>query len=119
MKIAALHGLSDLFEAFAAKPDIIIDDMPGTAHPAFAFDVNREPGWPEMVRDILRKHVDPRQSAGAPVSEPACTVYRLSPPDWRSALYRIPTDLCPNGSGLLDMAALGLHFGSRVDWFPT
>ena len=30
------------------------------AHPAFAFDVNREPGWTEMVRDILRKHVDPR-----------------------------------------------------------
>ena len=60
LKIAALHGLTDLFEAYAAKPDIIIDDMPGTAHPAFAFDVNREPGWPEMVRDILRKHVDPR-----------------------------------------------------------
>ena len=60
MKIAALHGLTDLFEAFAAKPDIIIDDMPGTAHPAFAFDVNQEPGWPEMVRDILRKHIDPR-----------------------------------------------------------
>ncbi len=59
-KIAALHGLTDLFEAFAAKPDIIIDDMPGTAHPAFAFDANREPGWPEMVRDILRKHVDSR-----------------------------------------------------------
>ena len=26
----------------------------------FAFDVNREPGWPEMVHDILRKHIDPR-----------------------------------------------------------
>ena len=57
------HGslcLTDFFEAFAAKPDIIIDDMPGTAHPAFAFDVNRESGWPEMVHDILRKHIDPR-----------------------------------------------------------
>ena len=37
-KVASLHGLTDLFEGFAAKPDIIIDDMPGTALNPFAFE---------------------------------------------------------------------------------
>jgi phosphoglycolate phosphatase-like HAD superfamily hydrolase len=27
-KVADLHGVADLFEGFASKPDIIIDDMP-------------------------------------------------------------------------------------------
>src|SRR5688572_11179937 len=57
-KVAALHGLTDLFEGFAAKPDIIIDDMPGTALNPFVFDVNSEPGWPALAEKIIRKHID-------------------------------------------------------------
>ena len=41
-KVAGLYHLTDLFEGFAAKPDIIIDDMPGTALNPFVFDVNAE-----------------------------------------------------------------------------
>lgn len=57
-KVAQINGLSDLFEGYAAKPDIIIDDMPGTALNPFVFDVNAEESWPALAEKILRKHVD-------------------------------------------------------------
>ena len=57
-KVARLNGLTDLFEGFAAKPDIIIDDMPGTALNPFIFDVNAEPSWSSLVDKIIRKHID-------------------------------------------------------------
>ena len=57
-KVARLHRLNDLFEGFAAKPDIIIDDMPGTALNPFVFDVNAESSWPSLADKIVRKHID-------------------------------------------------------------
>ena len=57
-KVAGLYGLTDLFEGFAAKPDIIIDDMPGTVLNPFVFDVNAESSWPVLADRILRKHID-------------------------------------------------------------
>jgi len=57
-KVAGLHGLNDLFEGFAAKPDIIIDDMPGTVLNPFVFDVNGEASWPALAEKIVRKHID-------------------------------------------------------------
>ena len=57
-KIARLHGLTDLFEGFSAKPDIIIDDMPGTVLNPFVFDVNAEESWPSLADRIIRKHID-------------------------------------------------------------
>lgn len=56
--VAGLHGLTDLFEGFAAKPDIIIDDMPGTALNPLIFDVNAESSWPSLAEKIIRKHID-------------------------------------------------------------
>ena len=56
--VAARHQLTDLFEGFAAKPDIIIDDMPSTAVAPFIFNVQQESSWPSMVEKILTKHVD-------------------------------------------------------------
>ena len=58
VKIAALHRLADLFEGFAAKPDIVIDDMPATVLNPFVFDVNGEASWPALVEKIIRKHID-------------------------------------------------------------
>jgi phosphoglycolate phosphatase-like HAD superfamily hydrolase len=57
-RIAGLHGLTELFEGFAAKPDIIIDDMPGTALNPFVFDVNAEASWPSLADKIISKHID-------------------------------------------------------------
>jgi hypothetical protein len=57
-KAAGLYRLTDLFEGFAAKPDIIIDDMPGTVLNPLVFDVNREGSWPVLAEKIIRKHVD-------------------------------------------------------------
>jgi phosphoglycolate phosphatase-like HAD superfamily hydrolase len=57
-KIAKLYRLEDLFEGFAAKPDIIIDDMPGTALNPFVFDVNSESSWPALAEKIIQKHID-------------------------------------------------------------
>ena len=57
-KIAKLHGLTDLFEGFSVKLDIIIDDMPGTVLNPFVFDVNAESSWPALADRILRKHID-------------------------------------------------------------
>ena len=56
--VAQINGLDDLFEGYTAKPDIIIDDMPGTALNPFVFDVNAEESWPALAEKILRKHVD-------------------------------------------------------------
>jgi hypothetical protein len=57
-KVAKLHHLTDLFEGFVSKPDIIIDDMPGTVLNPFVFDVNGEISWPALAEKILRKHID-------------------------------------------------------------
>jgi hypothetical protein len=57
-KVAQLHGLSELFEGFTAKPDIIIDDMPGTCVAPFHFDVSQEESWPALAERIIEKHVD-------------------------------------------------------------
>jgi phosphoglycolate phosphatase-like HAD superfamily hydrolase len=57
-KVARLHKLTDLFEGFAAKPDIIIDDMPGTVLNPFVFNVNAEESWTKLADRIIRKHID-------------------------------------------------------------
>jgi hypothetical protein len=57
-KIAALHQLTDLFEGYASKPDIIIDDMPKTTVAPFVFNVQEELSWKAMVERIIVKHVD-------------------------------------------------------------
>jgi len=57
-KAAQVNGLEDLFEGYAAKPDIIIDDMPGTVLNPFVFDVNAEVSWPALAHKIIRKHID-------------------------------------------------------------
>jgi hypothetical protein len=56
--VAARHQLTDLFEGFAAKPDIIIDDMPSTAVAPFTFNVHEEDSWPSMAERIIEKHLD-------------------------------------------------------------
>jgi competence transcription factor ComK len=50
--------VTDLFEGFSSKPDIIIDDMPSTVLNPFVFDVHAEQSWRSMVDSILRKHID-------------------------------------------------------------
>jgi hypothetical protein len=57
-KTAERLRLADAFEGFAAKPDIVIDDMPGTALNAFVFDVNQETSWPSLADKIILKHID-------------------------------------------------------------
>ena len=57
-KIAQLHGLTDFFEGFSAKPDIVIDDMPSTCVSPFVYNVQQERSWPEMAKRIIEKHVD-------------------------------------------------------------
>jgi phosphoglycolate phosphatase-like HAD superfamily hydrolase len=56
-EVAAANGLTELFEGFSAKPDIVIDDMPKTCMAPFAYDA-REGGWEEIARRIVEKHVD-------------------------------------------------------------
>jgi len=58
LKVAKLLKVKSLFEGFAAKPDIIIDDMPETVLHPFVFDVHGEGSWPEMADKIISKHVD-------------------------------------------------------------
>lgn len=57
-KVASLYNLTDLFEGFLAKPDIIIDDMPATVLNPFVFDVNTESSWPALAEKISKKHLD-------------------------------------------------------------
>ena len=55
--VAALYGLTDLFEGFSPKPDIVIDDMPDTCQAPFAFDVGPERPWPSLAEEIVAKYV--------------------------------------------------------------
>ena len=57
-KVAQFHGLTDLFEGFTAKPDIVVDDMPSTCVAPFVYDVHQEVSWPALARRIVEKHVD-------------------------------------------------------------
>ncbi len=57
-KIAQLHCLAELFEGFTAKPDIVIDDMPGTCVSPFTYQVQQDGGWQALVERIIEKHVD-------------------------------------------------------------
>ena len=57
-KIASLHGLSDFFEGFTAKPDILIDDMPSTCATSLVHNVHQETSWPALAEKIIAKHID-------------------------------------------------------------
>lgn len=57
-KVAATHQLTDFFEGFVAKPDIAIDDMPGTAQAPFIYNVQDEASWERLAERIIDKHVD-------------------------------------------------------------
>jgi hypothetical protein len=57
-KATESHHLTDLFEGFSAKPDIVVDDMPSTCVPPFVCNVRQEDSWPALARRIIEKHVD-------------------------------------------------------------
>jgi competence transcription factor ComK len=56
--VAQRHQLTDLFEGYTAKPDIVIDDMPSTAVAPFVYDVQAETSWQSLADKILKKHID-------------------------------------------------------------
>jgi phosphoglycolate phosphatase-like HAD superfamily hydrolase len=57
-KVAVLHGPTELFEGYASKPDIIIDDMPSTAQAPFVYNVHDERSWQSLAERIIEKHID-------------------------------------------------------------
>ena len=56
--VANLYALTESFEGFTAKPDIIIDDMPSTCVTQFVYDVRQEQSWPALAERIIDEHVD-------------------------------------------------------------
>src|SRR5262245_43402278 len=56
-QIAERYEMTPLFEAFLPKPDIYIDDMPGSVLSPMMCDVNCEPSWQELADRIVRDHV--------------------------------------------------------------
>lgn len=56
--VAQRHGLAHLFEAFSAKPDIIIEDMPSTVVAPFVFTVQDGASWRSVAQEIIERHVD-------------------------------------------------------------
>jgi hypothetical protein len=57
-KVAEANKLTELFEGYSAKPDIVIDDMPGTCVAPFVYDVRDEGSWEALSKKIVEKHVD-------------------------------------------------------------
>ncbi|MDB6065337.1 MAG: hypothetical protein JWR26_1545 [Pedosphaera sp.] len=55
---AQCHRLTEFFEGFSAKPDIVIDDMPGTDLNPFVFNPRDEPSWESLAAKIISKHID-------------------------------------------------------------
>lgn len=58
-KIARLHNLTEYFDGFVAKPDIIIDDMPQTCVTPHHYDVQRT-SWGDVAQRIVEEHIDKR-----------------------------------------------------------
>ena len=56
--VAQRHGLAHLFEAFSAKPDIAIEDMPSTIVAPFVFAVQNGASWQSVAQEIIERHVD-------------------------------------------------------------
>ena len=50
--------MTEFFEGFTAKPDIIIDDMPSTCVTPFVYDVRQEQSWDALAERIIDKHID-------------------------------------------------------------
>jgi phosphoglycolate phosphatase-like HAD superfamily hydrolase len=57
-KVANLHKLTEFFEGFTAKPDIVVDDMPSTCTSPFVYSVQQETSWPKLAERIIEKHCD-------------------------------------------------------------
>ena len=57
-KVAQLYGMTELFEGFTAKPDILIDDMPSTCVTKLIYDVRQEKSWSALADRIIDKHLD-------------------------------------------------------------
>jgi len=57
-KVAQCYGMTDFFEGFSAKPDIIIDDMPSTCVTQLIYDVAKEESWGALAERIIEEHVD-------------------------------------------------------------
>ena len=57
-KVAQLYNLTELFEGFTAKPDIVVDDMPSTCVAPFVYNVQQEASWLSLANQIIAKHVD-------------------------------------------------------------
>jgi hypothetical protein len=57
-KVAAFHGLTELFEGYASKPDIIIDDVPSTAQAQFVYTVREERSWQSLAERIIARHIN-------------------------------------------------------------
>jgi hypothetical protein len=55
--VAERYGLTDLFDAFLPKPDIIVDDAPGLCLSPVVFNVLEEESWPAMADTIARQWV--------------------------------------------------------------
>jgi hypothetical protein len=57
-KIAQTHKLTELFEGFTAKPDIIIDDMPSTCVTSLIYNVQAKKSWADLADQIIQVHLD-------------------------------------------------------------
>jgi len=56
-KVAQTHKLTELFEGFSSKPDIIIDDMPSTCVTPLIYSVQSKKSWQDLAEQIIDKHL--------------------------------------------------------------
>lgn len=56
--VAARYKLTELFEGFVAKPDIVIDDTLSSTRAPFSYNVHEERSWESLAEKIIEKHVD-------------------------------------------------------------
>ena len=57
---AVRHKLTDLFDSYAKKPDVAIDDLPETAHPLAVIHVDQEHALDQAVKKVfsIEQNVD-------------------------------------------------------------
>lgn len=57
-KVADHYRMTDFFEGFTGKPDIIIDDRPSSCVPQIVYDFRQEQSWGALAARIIDRQVE-------------------------------------------------------------
>jgi hypothetical protein len=111
-KMAAKHNVADLFESYATKPDVVIDDIPESARPVATIKVDKNFLLHQAIELLESKVEGCLESVLCPSQEliQLVTDLREYTPQARTILY----DFIPGGFPMLPIPFFGNIESARV-----